>query len=130
MLPDEIGDDEDLYRAVPNNPHFTKEEPDGSIRLTSALFKDSNGVSVDREGDRDEEDIIGNFKERKPGYGLAKISAGDCRESNTKPVWDPQEDNYYHSLIIRENDQLQLTRGQAKKLQRKCEQLYLPEMNN
>ena len=51
-----VEDWEHLFRGVPNQPSFIKE--DGSI--TSAILKDSHGgVSVDRDGGRNDSDVRG-----------------------------------------------------------------------
>ncbi|MCD8022175.1 MAG: hypothetical protein LUF30_04125 [Lachnospiraceae bacterium] len=49
-------------------------------RPTSALFKQDNGVSVDRDGQRSEKTIIYAFKDRfsRRFKGLVKVSAAVC----------------------------------------------------
>ena len=54
MLPEKIESEEQLYRAIPNKPQLWK---DSDGRPTSAIFKDSQGVSVDRDGKRNKERI-------------------------------------------------------------------------
>ena len=55
-----IEDSEMLYRVV------RRSDPDGFIhgRPTAALFMDEKGVSVDRDGERCEQEIIETFKKR------------------------------------------------------------------
>ncbi len=52
-----IEDSEMLYRVV------RRSDPDGFIhgRPTAALFMDEKGVSVDREGERSEQDYVRKF---------------------------------------------------------------------
>ena len=50
-----------LYRVIKRSQPDSMDEKG---RPTSALFKQDNGVSVDRDGDRDEKIIIKTFKER------------------------------------------------------------------
>lgn len=50
-----------LYRAVKRSQPDTIDEHG---KPTPALFKDDNGVSVDRDGDRFEPEIIDCFKNR------------------------------------------------------------------
>lgn len=50
MLDDEVKDSERLYSAIKISiPHVWKKDVN---RPSSAAFKDSKGVSVDREGER------------------------------------------------------------------------------
>ena len=86
ILPDEISDAEMLYRSVPDKPNMWKPEFN---RPSSALFKDSKGVSVDRDGGRSIEEIIANFDRKMPERGLVSITAGECRKIGTKPVAKP-----------------------------------------
>ena len=63
-----------LYRVIKRSQPDSMDEKG---RPTSALFKQDNGVSVDRDGDRDEKIIIKTFKERfdKRFKGLVKVKA-------------------------------------------------------
>lgn len=90
-----------------------KSDPDGFIngKPTAALFMDKNGVSVDRDGGRAEEDIVKNFRWRfrkKEDYRTAvKLSAGECREIGTYPNPVHNHKNQYHAEIWdSENDRL------------------------
>lgn len=66
-----------LYRVIIRSQPDTI---DNAGRPTSALFKQENGVSVDRDGERDEQDIIGAFKDRfgKRYKGLVRVGANIC----------------------------------------------------
>jgi hypothetical protein len=85
-------------------------------RPSSALFKDSKGVSVDRDGNRPENQIIANFERRMPGRGLICISAGKYREIGTKPVAKPLEDNAYHAVIYDDDGNVTIKGSKPKKL--------------
>ena len=78
-----IQDNELLYRAV------KKTDPNSFIndRPCAALFIDKNGVSVDRDGGRDEKEIIDSFIKRFNRNGrtdnyiaTVKILAKECRD--------------------------------------------------
>jgi len=57
MLNDEIEDSEFLYRGVvTQNRDFENDRP------TSATFKDSKGVSVDRDGGREDKYCVNHLK--------------------------------------------------------------------
>jgi hypothetical protein len=55
MVNNEVSNNEWLYRMVLNKPNYWKENEN---RVSSAAFKDSKGVSVDRDGERPESKII------------------------------------------------------------------------
>jgi hypothetical protein len=62
MLPQEIADAEVLFRAVPKKPHMWKKAEE---RPSSAVFKDSKGISVDRDGGRSENEVCRFIVQRK-----------------------------------------------------------------
>ena len=84
-------------------------------RPTSALFKQDNGVSVDRDGDRDEKIIIKTFKERfdKRFKGLVKVKANVCIDNNIAIIPETSS-NIYHAEIFENEDKVPL--GQLKAL--------------
>lgn len=97
MLTDTVKDTERLYRAV-------KRSRPGWLdygKPTSAMFRDSNGVSVDRDGERDEDDIIDaqktNFGKRLKG--VTKVGAKNCYDVGATIEAAPSEDNIYHANI-------------------------------
>lgn len=77
---------ENVIRRVRSKPMFFH-----NGRPSSALFKDSNGVSVNK-------DI--------------------CIEKNVCVIADPLEENVYHALLQRSENEVELTAGQAKALAR------------
>jgi hypothetical protein len=123
MLPDEIQDEEVLYRGIHPN-HTTKGNE--NTRISSAAFKDSKGNSVDRDGKRDESIIVDVFLERFHKKGLVKITEEICRDNNTNPVAKPLENNPFHGLIIRNNGDLKLKARETKSLREACTKLYFP----
>lgn len=96
-----IEDAEVLYRVVRNSSPetFINNKP------KAALFMDENGVSVERNGDRDENDIIDTFKARFNCKGRndyktsVKISAYDCRKVDTYPTPIHNKKNKFHAEI-------------------------------
>lgn len=94
-----ISDSEVLYRMV------KKSDPDSFINgvPTAALFIDKAGVSVDRDGGREEKDIVESFKRRfgkKDDYvTMVKLSAGECRSVGTFPIPIGNHKNKYHAEI-------------------------------
>lgn len=104
-----------LYRGVLPDDVFWKE--DGT--LSSAVFKtrqSNEGVSVDRQMDRSEEEALEFCKKHLHGT-IVTVSVADVHECGAEVRADPIEDtNPFHALIVRTLDRFDLTRGQSKKL--------------
>src|SRR5690625_3000135 len=123
MLSDEIQNNELLYRAIKSGiPHHWKKDTN---RPTSAVFKDSTGLSVDRKGDRTGDVIISTFQSKFSIKAVISITAEECRNAETLPLAKPLPDNPYHAEIHRNEDNPSLTSGQAKKLSRLARIEYL-----
>jgi hypothetical protein len=124
MLDDSISNAEVLYRAVPNIQAYWIEEEQ---RLTSAVFSDSLGVSVDRDGGRSETEIIASFDRRfSPDCGIVSVTAQDCVDNGAFPMPKPEDDNPYHAYIQQSVEQVLLTKSTQRKLQRCCKVIRLP----
>lgn len=127
----EIDNEELLYRAIPNKPNFWKDEEN---RPSSALFKDDKGVSVDRDGEREEPLVIVDVLKNRKGYGLGKIQAGIAQnqvgvycKADPFPAENPE--NQYHALIMESKDKISISNGKAKKLSKLITTLIKPEEN-
>ena len=118
-----IADSEILYRMV------KKFDPNGFIngKPTAALFMDKSGASVDRDGGRSEEEIIENFKWRfrkKDDYKTSvKISARQCRNSDTFPNPIGNHKNPYHAEIWDSEDERVISLFKAMKLAQLCREV-------
>lgn len=101
-----------LYRVIKRSQPDSMDERG---RPTSALFKQDNGVSVDRDGERDEEVIIKTFRNRfdKRFKGLVKVGAGVCIDNNMTIIPETSS-NIYHAEIFENVDKDPL--GQLKAL--------------
>lgn len=101
-----------LYRVIKRSQPDTM---DNDGHPTSALFKQEDGVSVDRDGERDEQDIIRAFKDRfgKRYKGLVRVGANICIDNNMAVIPETSS-NIYHAEIFEnlERDPL----GQLKAL--------------
>jgi hypothetical protein len=95
-MEDHISDSESMYRGATIH-HW--DEAKG--RFTSSLFKCRNGVSVDRQGDRENiEECVSNLNRNVPNLiAVFEVSAGTCRRVGTHPAYAPIESNVYHSHI-------------------------------
>ena len=120
-LTEDFGKDERLYRAVNKNlPCMWKEN-----RITSAVFKDSKGISVDRQWNRNINDAVNalfkamSSKLSVDNIMVVSIAKKDCDDINAICLYRPIRDNIYHSEIHRDKDMTQLTSAQAKNLAKK-----------
>jgi len=93
---------EELYRLVKRSQPDTI---DMNGRATSALFKQNDGVSVDRDGGRIEESIVNTFRSRfeKRFKGLVRVGAGVCIDNSMAVIPEPQS-NEYHAEIYDDFD--------------------------
>ena len=106
--------DERLYRAVRPDSIFWKE--DGS--LTSAAFKDKNGLSVQRGDYRADKEVVEEMMRIGFEGRIVRVDVSDCNDANAIVVYVPMDDNEYHSEIHSSNDKILLTSGQARQLAR------------
>lgn len=88
--------DETLYRMIKRSWPDTM----GNGRPTSALFKDENGVSVDRDGGRSEKEVEGAFRARfkRSFKGLVSVGADVCLD-NAMAVIPETEYSKFHAAI-------------------------------
>lgn len=89
----QFSDAELLYRGV-DDLYWNDE----TNEVSSAVFKDEDGASVDRLWDRIEEAAIKRIK-RKRFITIIKVSVGDVIESETIAVYKPSTSNKFHSEI-------------------------------
>lgn len=118
---------EKLHRYVITNPDYWKT---AEGRPSSAVFKDSNGVSVDRDGGRNDDEIITTFKNRFGQENIRAIvcvNAGYCIDIGAHLVYSPEPDNVYHSLILESPERITLKPSKAKNLAKNCSVVYLNE---
>ncbi|MBO4414714.1 MAG: hypothetical protein J5824_01890 [Lachnospiraceae bacterium] len=105
---------EKLYRAVfPPDimPMFWKENGE----ISSAVFKDKNGLSVERAGDRDESDVIADM--RIYFYGaIIGVLVGDCLNCGAVLKYLPTQRSIFHSEIHGSQERKLLSQSQCKYL--------------
>ena len=90
-----IGRSEILYRVIKRSQPDTIDEHG---KPTSALFKDDNGVSVDRDGGRSEPEVVDRFKNSfgQRFKGLVRVGSDVCIDNNMAVI----PDNGYHAQIF------------------------------
>jgi hypothetical protein len=107
---------EKLFRAVyPPEimPLFWKENGE----ISSAVFKDKKGLSVERAGDRDELSIISGM--RKFFYGMIIfVMVHDCEACRAGLKYLPTKRSLFHSEIHGSEDRVLLSQSQCKYLAR------------
>lgn len=91
----EILENESLYRAIRPWKRYWKRRG----VLSPAAFKDKNGLSLDRCGDRDEQKVIDDFRIRKFDGTIISLNASEFRSVN---VFLKPEPKYwpYHVLAL------------------------------
>lgn len=101
-----------LLRVVRPNGVYWKE--DGT--LSSAAFKDSNGLSVNRTGDNTLSEAV-EIINASPLIGtIVYVTVPDCYDVEATIIYAPIENNVYHSEIHRSQDIAPLNKRQAKRL--------------
>ncbi len=112
----EINDQEILYRAIHPN-HWNDEED----RPTSAAFKDKQGVSVDRDGDRTGAQCLAFLLTGRDNYGACSLKAGIVTTIGAfiKPAQLPE--NSYHALILESEEKIHLSNSKARSLSKATE---------
>lgn len=105
---------EKLYRAVyPPEVADLYWKKDGSI--SSAAFADPKGLSVDRQGNRDEGDVIDHMRQQFNGHILS-IYVKHCESIGAVVRYLPSKQNRYHSEIHGSQDTVLLSKAQRRYL--------------
>ena len=127
MLSKDIQGHEQLYRAVKRSrPDWL----DGNNIPTSAMFKDSDGVSVDRDGGREEPEIIRFMCEislPRRVKGIARLSVSECRNTGAEVEAAPSEVNPYHANIFLDSSDIRRYNIQALRLARASKLIFFDE---
>lgn len=119
-LDEKIANEEYLYRGVIDlNWDFKNDRP------SSATFKDSKGVSVDRDGFREEKNCIDFLLGTKGFLAICKVKTEDVRSLNAKVKYIPLPENIYHSEIHDSEIRVQMRGSKPKKIRDKSIVIYL-----
>lgn len=120
---DNIDNSEILYRAV------RKSNPDSFLlgKPTAALFMDDGGASVDRDGNRKEQEIVESYKNRfgrRDDYiTTVKIAAIKCRSVGAYPNPIDNKKNVYHAEIWESKDERKVSLLKAIQLAQLCKEV-------
>lgn len=106
-----INENEFLYRGIIEiNWDFNNNRP------SSATFKDSKGVSVDRDANRIEKDCVSFLNSKKNFFAICKVKCKEVIEKSAIVKYLPVEDNIYHSEIHDSEDRIQMRGSKPKKI--------------
>ena len=122
-LCDNVGDDETLYRVIKRSRPDCVTKNNG---ISPALFKDPNGVSVDRDGGRSEDDIIRYIVDstfEKRAKAIVSLVSAVCFEIGVDIIPAPSVLNPFHANIFL-NDNEQIGNLQALQLADRCKIVY------
>ncbi len=108
---DKFFGDEGLYRAVLPTEMFWKKNGRGS----SAVFRDKNGLSVDRGDYRSDEEVKADMSKRLSGT-IIKVRVSNCLETEALVKYLPSRNNKYHSEIHGSESELILSASQRRHL--------------
>lgn len=109
--------DEKLYRAV-YPPEIAEMfwRKDGTV--SSAVFADPKGLSVDRGDYRDDEDVVRSMLKRLDGR-IISVYVKNCRDTGAVVLYKPSGSNPYHSEIHGSESVALLSKTQRLFLSRK-----------
>lgn len=104
-------EDELLMRGVLPDNMFWHE--DGT--LSSAVFKDKEGLSVDRDGGRPFEAALAFAKQHLQGK-IAVVTVGACHAAEAVVLYLPEPENDFHSEIHQSLEKPKLSNSQIRQL--------------
>ena len=113
-----------LYRGIKRSqPSFIR--PDGRS-VTSALFKDANGVSVDRKMERTEDEALEKMKKyfETRLKGIVSLSEMDVENVNAYLLPAPTKNNPYHAEIYKNCNKEMLSNLQQLRLADSCRLIF------
>lgn len=118
-LPSKIDDSEVLFRGIIED--FWDYESD---RASSALFKDSKGVSVDRCFGRKTKDCLDFLVKKRHFPRVASIETKVVRDLLAFVKHRPEPDNDFHCEIYNSEDLDKIGPSKAKKLRDKILEIH------
>lgn len=122
---DSFPEEEKLYRAVfPPSQLSMFWKKDGS--LSSAIFADRNGLSVERGDDRNADIVINEMKKFFIGR-IISVTVKNCNETNAVIKYLPTKRSKYHSEIHGSQTSKLLDKRQRRYLAQKAQIEYMDE---
>ncbi|MEI6847014.1 MAG: hypothetical protein WCK32_03100 [Chlorobiaceae bacterium] len=118
MNPNLIESSEVLFRAVQEYPHLWK-----GNRPSSLIFRHENGVSVDRDGDRTDDEVCDFLQSNLSAHKLkaiVSVTAEQCKEIDVLAVPREIESNPYHAEIHDSETKMLISKAKARSLAISC----------
>lgn len=115
----ELSEHEFLFRGVKENQwDFQNGRP------SSAIYKDSKGVSVDRNYYRPDVDCIARLLKVNDFFSIVKVKVECVIQINALVRYMPVDDNIFHTEIHDSLDRITIRSSKAQKLREKSEITY------
>jgi|WetSurMetagenome_2_1015567.scaffolds.fasta_scaffold52319_4 hypothetical protein len=109
-----VDNNENLFRAIKILPQLWDDEFN---RPSSAAFKDSKGLSVDRNAERSFDEVITCLKKHFSNLkGVAYFTASSCKNIDLIILYCPTPDDLYHCEIHQSDTCIPLSKASARKL--------------
>lgn len=107
-----------LYRAVypPEMNHILWKD---NQHVSSAVFLDKKGLSVERGNFRSDEEVLKNMKKSFVGRFIS-ITVELCLKINAKVIYKPTKRSIYHSEIHGDKNHIVLSPAQRRFLSINC----------
>ena len=120
----EFYDSETLLRGILHNKPGIDYYREDENKATSAVFKDSKGISVNRTGcdKKYYDESLENLKNLQ-GHKFQKIgelNVSDCKILELYLKYCPTDDNEYHAEIHKSKNQTELTHKEYRNLAKNC----------
>lgn len=113
-LPSKVSNTETVYRAL------LKENISRDGSVTKGAFKQDSGVSVDRDDNRDVNEIKNLLLSRLSEHFISACSLGveEIRSVQSEVISDPKKDNKYHAHITNQDHTFRISTGVRRELAR------------
>jgi hypothetical protein len=118
MLDEIFADEESLYRVISPVESLWDEEKN---KPSSGAFKNKEGLSVDRQGNRSQEQAIATLCKKKGEIKcIVSFSYSQCRIIDLHVRYAPEPQNEFHSEIHDSLTKVPISGSKIKKLQDIC----------
>lgn len=120
----------ELYRVIKRSRPDTIKRRNGKVvGISSALFKDECGVSVDQKKERSKDEAIDGLKKffKQRLKGVASLFESDVADADAVLIEKPSDELPCHAEIHKSHDEILLDDEQALQLADSCNLILLDE---
>ena len=120
----------ELYRVIKRSRPDTIKRRNGKVvGVSSALFKDEGGVSVDQKKERSKDEAIEGLKNffKQRLKGVASLFESDVADADAVLIPKPSDELPCHAEIHKSHDEILLDDEQALQLADSCKLILLDE---